>query len=69
MISPRIMTDPGAIACAKLRDEAPIVLKTMDIDMVMRDDARRKKKKGPGSRLRLAMKYNGMLNVKVFRIL
>lgn len=61
--------DPGARAWAKVREVAAIVLKTMDMTIVTRNEVSIKKKKCPVSLRRFAMKYKGMLKVKVFRIL
>lgn len=61
--------DPGAKAWAKVREVAAIVLNTMDMTIVTKNEASMKKKKCPVSRRRFAIKYKGMLKVKVLRIL
>jgi len=68
-MTPRIITADGAIACAKLREAAPMVRKTIDIDSVTRKDINIKKKNDPASRRRFVMKYKGILNVNVLSIL
>lgn len=62
-------SDPGANACANVRELAAMVLKTMDMTIVMRNVVKTKKKKAPASRRKFVMKYKGTLNVKAFRIL
>ena len=64
-----MMSEPGAIACASVRELAAIVRKSIDITMVMRNVVSTKKKNGPASRRRFVMKYNGTLNVNAFKIL
>jgi len=68
-MTPRIMTADGAIACAKLREAAPMVRKTIDIDKVTSNDIKIKKKNDPTSRRKCVMKYKGILNVNVLSIL
>lgn len=65
----RMSRAAGTIACESVRDAEAIVLKIMDMQSVTRNVMKRKKKKGPGSRRRLVMKYSVRLYVKAFRIL
>lgn len=61
--------DPGAKAWAKVREVAAMVLNTMDMTMVTRNEVRMKKKKCPESLRKFAMKYNGMLKVNALSAL
>ena len=65
----KMMSDPGAKACASVRELAAIVLKSIAITIVIRNVVKTKKKKPPASRRKLVMKYSGTLNVTAFRIL
>jgi hypothetical protein len=52
----RMMIAAGAIACESVRDTEAIVLNNMDMTSVEMKLTKTKKKNGPGSRRRLAIK-------------
>jgi len=56
MTRPKMRMAAGARACTSDLDREAMERKNMDITMVRVKEIRTKKKKGPGSRLRLVMK-------------
>lgn len=66
---PRIKIAAGAKACERVRETEAIDRNNMDMTKVNMKDIRTKKKKFPGWRLRLDMKYNVKLNVIALVIL
>ena len=56
MINPSMNIAVGASAPAIVLDPAAIVRNILDIVRVAKNEAKRKKKKGPGERRRLAIK-------------
>lgn len=64
----RMMIAEGAKACSKARETEAIVRNINDITIVVEYDIRTKKKKAPGSRRRLVMKYMTRLKVIALRI-
>ena len=65
----RIKMPAGANACAKLRETEAMKRNNIDIVSVNVNEIKRKKKKAPGSRRRLTMKYRTRLNPIEFPIL
>ena len=65
----RIKTAAGAIAWDKVRETEAIVRKSMDMTRVNVNDIRIKKKKFPGCRFKLTMKYRIKLKVMALVIL
>ena len=69
MTMPRIKTAAGAMAWERVLETEAMVRNNMDITRVNIKDIKRKKKKFPGCRLRLTMKYNVVLKIMALRIL
>ncbi len=65
----RIKTAAGAIACDKVRETEAMVRNSIDMTKVSVNEIRMKKKKFPGWRFKLTMKYRIKLNVMAFVIL
>ena len=60
---------PGARAWAKLREDAPMVRKTMDKVNVVKNEKTTKTKNASGVRLKFVMKYRTRLNAIQLQIL
>lgn len=67
--SPRMSTAAGVRACWMDRDPCAIVRKIMDMVKVQVKLNRKKMKKGPASRRKFVMKYNGTLKQMAERTL
>lgn len=65
----RIRIAAGAIACDRVRETEAMVRNNIDITIVNMKDIKRKKKKFPGFRFRLTMKYSVRLKMMALQIL
>jgi hypothetical protein len=69
MIIARIKTAAGAIAWERVRDTEAIVRNNIDMTKVNMKDIKTKKKKFPGCRFKLTMKYSVRLKTMALHIL
>lgn len=69
MIKPSTSKAAGTIACDVVRDTDAIVRNRLDVTIVLRKATKRKKKMGPASRRRFAMRYNVRLKHSVLSTL
>lgn len=63
IVSARIKSDEGIMACDKVREKDAMLRKTIDIVNVIVNPNKKKMKKGPTSLRRFVMKYRARLKV------